>query len=309
MKIPLLNDFERSFNDPVWLAVAENICSRHRLRYSEMRRAEHGENIVVLVDDAYVLKIYTPKKNGYNRERNALEFAHGKTSLPIPNIVDHGEIEGFEYLIMNQFPGRLMTREEWVSLTASAQVGLLTQLAYGLRELHSRDAERIHFNWHEFMAIEVDDVVEKQRAEGGNPEWLVSIPTFLKENLPLLPKRPKNVFMHGDVHFGNMRVTHDPSRPVISGLFDFADSLKGFHEYEFVAVGVLMLQGQGQLQREFFRAYGYSDADINLELRKRMMVLTLLYEESSLLRYARRLCPEAVNYTLDELERAIWNFV
>ncbi|HEX8251485.1 MAG TPA: hypothetical protein VF599_25145, partial [Pyrinomonadaceae bacterium] len=87
-----------------------------------------------------------------------------------------------------------------------------------------------------------------------------------------------------------------------------ADSLKGFHEYDFVAVGVLMIQGQGALQREFFRAYGYAENEINETLRRRLMLLTILYECSNLRKYALRLKPEAVDLTLDELERAIWNF-
>jgi len=96
--------------------------------------------------------------------------------------------------------------------------------------------------------------------------------------------------------------------PAIGGLFDFADSLKGFYEYEFVAVGVLMIQGQGELQREFFRAYGYRDDEINEELRRRMMLLTILYEHSSLTRYAARLGPSSENLGLEQLEGAIWSF-
>jgi aminoglycoside phosphotransferase (APT) family kinase protein len=115
--------------------------------------------------------------------------------------------------------------------------------------------------------------------------------------------------MHGDVHFGNLRVTEDRERPTISGLFDFADSLTGFFEYEFVAIGVLMIQGQGDIQREFFRAYGYNDTEINLELRRRMMLLTILYEHSSLRRYAERLGSGSKNLSLEQLEQAIWNFV
>ncbi len=303
MKIPLLNDFERYFDDPVWIVAARTLLRRHGIEFTEVRRAEHGENIVVLVDKAFVLKIYTPQKNGFNREKAALEFADNKTSLPIADIVAFGEIEGFEYLITNQLPGGLMTRERWMKLEKPAQVALLTQLAYGLKELHSREADEIHFDWHEFIEIQVASAVDRQREEGGNPEWLESIPKYLDEHLALLPQHPEDAFMHGDVHFGNMRVTDDDSRPVISGLFDFADSLKGFFEYEFVAIGVLMIQGQGDLQREFFRAYGYKDADINIDLRHRLMLLTILYEESSLRRHAERLRPEALGYTLEELER------
>jgi|SRR5437762_3614532 len=308
MKIPLLNDFERTFNDSIWIAVANHILLEHRVAFRNIKRAEHGENIVVLADDAFVLKIYTPKKNGFERERRALEFARGKTSLPISKIVAEGEIEGFDYLITDKLPGRLMPRSEWLTLNRSAQIGLLTQLAYGLKELHSHDASEIHFDWREFIEIQVESVLERQRAAGGNPEWLDSIPKYLETHLPLLAARPRSVFMHGDVHFGNTQVTDDLVRPVISGIYDFADSLKGYYEYEFVAVGVLMIQGQGDLQREFFRAYGYIDSEINLELRRRMMLLTILYEHSSLKRYAERLGPGSEKLRLNQLERSIWNF-
>lgn len=309
MKIPLLNDFERTFNEPIWIAIADEICRQHRIPFANLRRAEHGENIVVLIDEEYVLKIYTPIKNGFNRERAALEYARGKTPLPISQIIAEGEIEGFEYLITDRLPGRQMLRPEWLGLSRPAQTGLLTQLAYGLKELHSHDAGAIHFDWHEFVEIQVESVMDRQRAAGGNPEWLDSLPKYLETHLPLLPSRPPSVFMHGDVHFGNLLVTDDRVRPVISGLFDFADSLKGFYGYEFVAIGVLMMQGQGDLQREFFRAYGYRDSEINLELRRRLMMLTILYEHSSLKRYAERLGPGSETLTLDELERAIWSFI
>ena len=115
--------------------------------------------------------------------------------------------------------------------------------------------------------------------------------------------------MHGDVHFGNIALIDDDGRLKIAGMFDLSDSLTGFHEYEFVAPGVLMIQGQGELQREFFRAYGYVDQEINEELRTRLMLLTILYECSSLRRYATRLGPGSEKLTLDELERAIWRFV
>ena len=83
---------------------------------------------------------------------------------------------------------------------------------------------------------------------------------------------------------------------------------KAFDEYDFLAVGVLMIQGQGDLQREFFRFYGYENSEINENLRKRLMLLTMFYEWSDLRRYAIRLREEALDYSLLELEKAIWNF-
>jgi len=309
MKIPLLNDFERTFNDPVWTGIASMICRENRIPYAFLKRADQGENIVFLIDKDYVLKIYTPMKNGYEREKTALRFAHNNTSLPIPQIVADGSVEGFDYLITTSLDGETMARSEWLKLDRKSQVGLLKQLAEGLRELHSHDASEIHFAWREFIEIQVQSVLERQRSAGGNPEWLDSIPKFIDENLSLLPVKYGDVFMHGDVHFGNTLISRVSGTLQFTGLFDFADSLKGFREYEFVAIGVLMIQGQGELQREFFRAYGYRDDEIDINLRRRLMLLTILYECSSLKRYALRLRPDAVNLTLEELEREIWNFV
>jgi aminoglycoside phosphotransferase len=308
MDIPLFNDFERRFNDPVWLEIGAEICLRERIDFVKLSPAERGENIVIFIDDRFVLKIYTPKKNGFNRESRALTFARDKTSLTIPEIVESGDFEGYSYLITDRIPGRQTLRPEWLTLDRAAQIGVMSQLAIGLRELHSRDAGEIDFDWNEFIDIQLESVIARQRSEGGNPEWIEGLPGYLQAYLPLLPKNPAQVFMHGDVHFGNLLFTDE--KPLqIAGLFDFADSLKGFYEYEFVAIGVLMIQGQGDLQREFFRAYGYSDREINIDLRHRMMLLTILYEHSSLRRYAERLGPGSENLTLDELERAIWSFV
>ena len=309
MDIPALNDFDSRFHDPVWIAIAEDICHESRLEFHSLTRAERGENIVIFVDDEFVLKIYTPKKNGFNREREALEFIKGRTSLPVAQIVECGEYEGFEYLITDQLAGRSIGRDEWLKLRKPDQLALITQLASGLREMHAQDAVGIRFNWNEFISIQLESVLDRQRREGGNPEWLKSLPSYIETYLPLLPEHTRSVFLHGDVHFGNICVTDDMSQLMISGLFDFADSLTGFHEYEFIAIGVLMIQGQGDLQREFFRCYGYKESEINDEMRRRLMLLTILYEHSSLRRYAERLGTGSEKLSLDELERAIWNFV
>jgi hypothetical protein len=70
-----------------------------------------------------------------------------------------------------------------------------------------------------------------------------------------------------------------------------------------------MIQGQAEIQREFFKSYGYAENQLDESFRKRMMMLTMLYETSDLRRYALRLKSEAVDFTLEQLEEAIWSFV
>jgi len=308
MKVPALNDFTRLFRDPIWTAVADTLVRRHEIGFTSLRRSEQGENIVFLLDDEFILKIYTPLKNGYHRELAGLNFAQGKTSIPLPYIVQHGEFEGYNYLITTQVDGRPMSRAEWLDLDPGVQVGFIRKLARGLKELHNTRSSAFDFDWHEFLEIQVASALEKQRREGGNPEWLESMPAYFELYLPLIPSKTADAFMHGDVHFGNLRVEQSRGELHICGLFDLADSLKGFHEYEFIAVGVLMIQGQGELQREFFREYGYPEDEIDETLRHRMFLLTVLYEHSSLRRYCERLGVEPMAYKLEKLERAIWNF-
>ncbi len=312
MKLPFVaeeKDFVRHFKDEIWLNAAENICRRHSISYHSLRRAEAGEHIVFLIDERFVIKIYTLFRGGFEREKAALEFVRGKTSLPLPEIMFESEIETFNYLVLTQHAGVTMTREIWRALETRQQIAFLAQLAEGLKQLHSHRAEAIDFDWHKFIKGQTATVIERQKTHGVNGEVAARLPDYLKESLPLLPQNIAPVFLHGDVHFGNLRLIEKDGNWRISGLFDFADSLKGFHEYDFVAVGVLMIQGQGELQKEFFGAYGYGENAIDETMRRRLMLLTILYETADLRRYALRLNPEAVDYTLDELERAIWAFV
>ena len=312
MKFPIIaneQDFARHFQNQIWLKVAETICKRHSIFYQSLQRPQSSEHIVFLVDDQFVIKIYKPFRDGFRREKVAIEFVQGKTSLPLPKIIFEGEIETFKYLVLTQHAGVLMTRDIWLGLKTRKQIEVISQLATGLKELHSHNAKAIDFNWDKFIEQQTANTFERQKSKSVNAKILGWLPEFLKESLLLLPVDFTTVFLHGDVHFGNLRLIETDGNWRISGLFDFADFITGFHEYEFLAIGVLMIQGQGELQREFFRAYGYRENEIDETLRRRLMLLTILYETADLRRYALRLKPEAVNYTLDELERAIWAFV
>lgn len=299
-------DFARDFKNPLWQNVAADICRRHNISFDSLKRAEHGESIVFLIDEKFALKVYIPQKNGRARERRALEIA--RTNLRLPEIVASGEFEDFDYLITTQIGGEALTRDLWLKLKKNEQIEILFHLADGLKRLHKSDASSVDFDWRAFVERQANTCFERQKARGVNPKILESLPAFIEENLPLLRVDSGEVFLHGDVHFGNLRFKRENGRWRIAGLFDFADSLKGFREYDFLAIGVLMIQGQGDVQREFFRFFDYTDSEIDDTMRRRLMLLTCFYEWSDLRRYAIRLRPEAVDYSLEELEKAIWSF-
>lgn len=312
MKFPIIateQDFEAHLKMEVWFDAAREICGRHGVSYTSLRRSGHSEHVVFFVDRSFVIKIFAPFRSCFEREKAALEFAFGKTSLKTPEITAAGKFENFDYLVMTQLAGELMTRDVWLALPENEQVDVITQLAGGLRELHSHDADSFGFDWNKFIEHQSKIAVERQIAAGVNPDWTRKLPAFIETNIKLLPRFCRTVFLHGDVHFGNLHLQKSGGKWRISGLFDFADSICGFYEFDFLAVTLLMIQGQAEIQRQFFKAYGYTDSELDESLRKRLMLMTVLYECSDLRRYALRLKPEAVNFTLEELESAIWNFV
>lgn len=311
MHLPVVStneEFSRHFQSEIWLEAAREICRRHKIDFAELKRAASSDHLVFLVDDSFVVKIYRPFRNCFEREKIALEFIGGKTNFKIPEILQSGEIGGYDYSVMTQLSGVVMTRADWLKLSKKQHLNFVSNLANDLKTVHALDAGSFVCDWHDFVKDRAETFIERQIAHGVNRKIIDSLPQFIETNLKLLPKDDPTVFLHGDVHFGNLRLQKTNGNWQISGLFDFADSRRGFHEYDFLAVGLLMIQGQGEIQREFFKSYGYAEADINETLRKRMMMLTMLYETSDLRRYAVRLAPEAVDFSLEELEKAIWNF-
>lgn len=310
LKILEKND-EIDFHSAAWRDVAADICRRQQIAFSALRRVEQGENVIFLVDNRFVVKIFLPTtRNNFARERAALEFASGKTSIETPEIIAAGEIENWQYLIITQLRGRA-SRELWFSLGEKDQIAIAEQIGATFSELRSYNAPQtgaLAIDWENYVRQKAASAVETQRALGASGEWLDSLPAFLEENLKLLPADFQTVFLHGDVHALNLLFVEKNGRWRVGGLIDFGDSFCGFPDYEFVAPGVLMTQGRSDLQRAMLSAGGYAEHEINEDLRARLMLMTVLYECADLRKYALRLAPEAVNLPLAELTRAIWAF-
>ena len=307
MQFPHIN-FDEHFQSEIWLDTAKEICRRHQISFVELKRANSSDHVVYFVDGKLILKIYRPFRNCFERETKAIGFVSGKTDFATPEIVETGEFENLKYVLMTQFSGAALTRKDWLDLPKREQLNFISKLAVGLKQIHELDAKSFECDWAQFVENRVSTFIERQIAHGVNSQIIESLPAFIEENLKLIPTDAPPVFMHGDVHFGNLRLEKMNNDWQITGLFDFADSRVGFHEYEFLAVGILMIQGQRDIQREFLKSYGYAENELDEAMRKRLMMLTMLYETADLRRYAMRLKPEAVGYTLNELEKGIWSF-
>jgi Ser/Thr protein kinase RdoA (MazF antagonist) len=201
----------------------------------------------------------------------------------------------------------------WDSLAATDQFEIVSGLGLGLKQLHSWEVKLAetessnHLDWETFIERQI--VVSLERVRGMKQDWKDSLQRFLSMNLSLLPIHYKRVLLHGDLNPGNFLVETEEGQWKIAGLVDFADSLCGFHEYDFITPAIQMAFGNRRLQRALLLSYGYNERELDLHLRCRLMLLTILHESTLLQEAIQRIGPKAHELSLEKLEAEIWSFI
>ena len=307
-------DNEPCFRGDKWDRAAAEICRQHRINYSIILRSPNSENVVFLVDKEFVIKIFAPFRDMYSREVWALRIAHGKLGIKTPEVLYTGEINSRPYLVIKQLAGRSL-QHPWSALRQRERCEVLSGLGAAMKQLHSweftlsQTVADDNNGWRVFLERQVRSSVERQRLRGASPQWLESLPRYLASGLSLLPTDHRHVLLHGDLHPGNLLFDRKGKHWRIVGLIDFADSLSGFCEYDFIKPVMHMAFGNCSLQRTLLLAYGYKEGELDLALRRRLMLLTILHEGSNMRMAALRLQPKANALALDELEARLWPFV
>ncbi|MBK6723885.1 MAG: aminoglycoside phosphotransferase family protein [Acidobacteria bacterium] len=205
-----LIDFESNYHGPEWRAAARAICEENGIADRELERAGGTDHVVFFVGEDLVLKIYRPERNCFERERRSLEFANGLTPFQTPKIIFSGKRDGLDHLLMTRIDGREMTRPEFLGVARDEQVSIVSQLATGLKRLHEHPPDGFVSDWPDFVEERASTFIERQIGHGVNARIIEQLSRYIADSLPLIPLEP-SVFLHGDVHFGNLRF--DGERP------------------------------------------------------------------------------------------------
>ena len=95
----------------------------------------------------------------------------------------------------------------------------------------------------------------------------------------LIPLDPP-VILTGEYIPENFLLSRDGNGWRVAGLFDFGDVMTGFGEYDLLGPSAFMTAGIPRRVRSLFEGFGYSDADINPAMKRRLMALMLLHRVS-----------------------------
>ena len=292
-----------------WLPVALDIARSHRLVSTAPHVFATGTNLVVALDARLILKIFPPMlRNQFVSERGALSVLHGRLSLPIPEIVAEGERDGWPYLVVTRLEGALGS-EVWPSLPEDQKERVLAQIGATIAEVQRAPPGAlldIEPRWDVFMRGQIAGCRARQERLGLAPKFIDGLDDLLRDAAELIPMNAPPVILTGEYIPENFLLANDGGAWRLAGLIDFGDVQTGFGDYDLLGPSAFMAAGRARRVQNLFERYGYSRADIDFALKRRLMALMLLHRASDPVRH---ICIEGWQEQADDLmqlQELIW---
>lgn len=310
------DEYERSLTDATfWEPYA-----RAALRLSgleddgEVRTHFPTTHVAALVGERYLVKLHYEDwfgEDSFQTEREAYRMLSDH-DLPVPELLAEGALydEGWRwpFLVLTAMGGTSL-RDVGDAATRGDLERTSTWLGGAFRSLHGvpiRDGERISRD------VYIDMIQTRMsRARRDHDQWgslrrplVEQIRDYLWKASDLIdPEREKPVFLHGDLHTGNVFVEGEPGALDPRGLVDFNDAYEGDPHYDLVAVHLKTFGGDKTLLRAFLEAYGWGE--LGRKWTRRMMALTLAHDYDMFQPVADRI-PAGVA-SLDDLAKLLWD--
>jgi hygromycin-B 7''-O-kinase len=293
-----------------WLPVVLDIASAHGLAGASPQAFSTGTNLVVGLGGELILKLFPPVlRDQFVSERLALAQLRGRLSVPIPEIVFEGERDGWPYLVITRLPGVLGT-EAWPALPEDQKERVLAEIGATIAEVQRAplgELARIEPGWDRFMAGQIEGCRARHTRLGLPQKFLDGLDDLLGEAAAtLIPLKAPAVILTGEYIPENFLLSRDNNIWRLSGLIDFGDVMTGWGEYDLLGPSAFMTGGMPGRVRSLFEGFGYSDADINPALKRRLMALMLLHRASDPIRH---ICIEGWQQKagdLFELQELLW---
>jgi hygromycin-B 7''-O-kinase len=311
--LPVLADYDtyRPWRaDPSrWLPVALDIARGHGLACTAPHVFATGTNLVTALDGRLILKIFPPMlRSQFVSERGALSVLHGQLSLPIPEIVAEGERDGWPYLIITRLEG-VLGSEAWPSLPEEQKERVLAQIGEAIAEVQRVPPGAlldIEPRWDAFMCRQIAGCRARHERLGLPQKFLDGLDGLLRDAAELIPMNTPPVILTGEYIPENFLLANDGGAWRLAGLIDFGDMQTGFGAYDLLGPSAFMAAGRPRRVQSLFAGFGYSRADMNFALKRRLMALMLLHRASDPIRH---ICIESWQEQandLVQLQELIW---
>ena len=291
------------------LPAALDIARVHGLPHGGPQLFSTGTNLVVALDDRLILKIFPPfLRSQFVSERISLSQLRGRLRVPIPEIVLEGERDQWTYLVITRLSGILGT-EAWPALAEDQKERILAEIGETIAEVQRVPVDglsNIEPRWDRFISQQIERCRARHARLELPQKYLDGLDDLLRDAASLIPLDAPPVILTGEYIPENFLLSRESSGWRLSGLIDFGDVMTGWGEYDLLGPSAFMTAGMPRRVRSLFRGFGYSSADINFTLQRRLMALLLLHLASDPIRH---ICIEGWQQRagdLLELQELLW---
>jgi hygromycin-B 7''-O-kinase len=267
-----------------------------------------GTNLVVGLGDEPILKIFPPiHRDQFISERASLTQLQGRLSIPIPELLFEGERDGWPYLIITRLHGTVGS-EIWPTLPEDQKERVLGQVGATIAEVQRAPLgalAHIEPGWPRFISRQIDGCRARHTRLGLPQKFLDGFDDILRDAATLIPL-DQPVILIGEYIPENFLLSRDGNGWRVAGLFDFGDVMTGFGEYDLLGPSAFMTAGIKRRVRSLLEGFGYSDADINPAMKRRLMALMLLHRVSDPIRHIQIEGWQEKAGNLVELQELLW---
>jgi hygromycin-B 7''-O-kinase len=179
-RLPQASDpvfFDRHFraDHAAWRGAALEVCAAHGLEGERVRAIDDGSNLVAVVDDRWVVKIF-PRfhQHQWESERRGLGQLQGeRLPLRVPELIAQGTREdGWPYVILGKLNGTSL-ETCWHEFSAVERVRALERIGATMAAVHGvplGELGTLPPEWDVFMR-EQKERCRRRHAELGVPAW------------------------------------------------------------------------------------------------------------------------------------------
>jgi hygromycin-B 7''-O-kinase len=292
-----------------WLPAALDIARSHGLPADDPHIFATGTNLVLGLGPDLVLKIFPPAlRSQFVSERATLKQLRGRLDIPTPEIILEGERDQWPYLAMTRLGGTLGS-EVWPLLTESWKETVLRQIGETIAQVQRApigELALIEPGWAEFISRQIAGCRARQIRLGLPEKYWDELDALIAAAPALIPMNAAPVILTGEYIPENFLLEADGDGWRLAGLFDFGDVLAGWREYDLLGPSAFMTEGRPGRVRSLLQGFGYSPAEIDPALTRRLLTLTFLHRASDPMRKIAIPGWHAKAATLAELEHMLW---
>jgi hygromycin-B 7''-O-kinase len=302
-------EYRRRYRDPdVWLPAMRAICERHGLDGTRLEFAPPGTHVVFRTADLYVKLFAPPWRQDFTPERLALGRLSAASDLPVPRLVAEGEIEGWPYIVITAVEGVPLC-QVWDAMKPPDRAHIAARCGELMAAIHATPTEgleAIAVDWPTFVEEQIGNCRERLTQPGLDRRWIRDILAFLADSPPLFEPGFRPVLLSADVTDEHVLVSQRGGQWELTGFIDFGDAILGHPYYDFAAPGCCITIGLPEMQRTMLLAYGFSDAQLDEALARRLTAYTLLHRFVRIPDILARLNSKPAGFR--EFRESLWSF-